>query len=182
VKLILLFAVALGAVACTGSTGESSDVADRLATDNALEILQQAQPVRYYPWSQVRESLLDIQAIQASTTATYSYGFTGNGTAPVWECPSIGVPIPSTAQITNPQKPAGYQDSATIAQMEPTGIFTGDSTGTYVICTLPDGSAYLQYWEGEVFASTVPMRWDDAAKRLVPVEGRSSTVEIKVGK
>ena len=37
--------------------------------------------------------------------------------------------------------------------MEQTGIFTGDSTGTYVMCVNDAGDPYAFYWEG--FVSTV---------------------------
>ena len=91
-------------------------------------------------------------------------------TLPLYSCPSIGDPIPITDQLTNPEKTAGRNSSSTaIGQMEPTGVFTGDSAGTNVICLGAGGEPYKLYWEGFVMASSVELIWDGSA--MVPKPG-----------
>jgi hypothetical protein len=45
--------------------------------------------------------------------------------------------------------------------MEPTGVYTGDSSGTYVVCIAPNGDKYLSYWEGFVQTEGGPAEWVD---------------------
>jgi len=80
-------------------------------------------------------------------------------------CPSIGFPTPTTAQLTNPLQDVGT--GGPIGQLEPNGVYTGDSTGTYVVCVAPNGTKYVSYWEGDVQTEGGPAHWDDTKGQIV---------------
>lgn len=134
--------------------------------------LQAAHPTPKFDRSQLRQNLIEIITAQAETTATTTFFFNQGVIDPVHVCPSIGFPIPSTAQLTNPEQKV-ENHSLTLPQVEPTGVYTGDSTGTYVICTDANGSAYANYWEGFVQTVTGPAKWDSDSK-AVELIGSSS--------
>lgn len=130
-----------------------------------LGVYLQAQPVPEFQSSQYRQNVIDIETAQADTTATTSFLFNQGVQDPITSCPSIGFPIPSTAQLTNPE--GKLQDySLVVGQMEATGVYTGDSTGTYVICVNAKGEAYASYWEGFVNTVTGPATWNTTTHQV----------------
>jgi len=147
------------AESCSGGT-----YADEEATDRQLLQYQKAQPIPFHEWSQYRATLISVDHAQATGTATTSFFFLAGRENPIRSCESIGYPVPSTAQITNPDqvRSGGY----VVGQMEPTGVFTGDSQGTYVVC-LVQGKAVPTYWEGEVQVEGGPAKWDKAQSMIV---------------
>lgn len=166
-----LVAVSLAATACNKDASKA-DRADKRVSDNIQQQFQTNQPVPQASRSQLRGNLIDILKFQTEGGSSWSYFFglgTGSG-KPLYSCPSIGDPIPITDQLTNPEKTAGRNSSSTaIGQMEPTGVFTGDSAGTNVICLGAGGEPYKLYWEGFVMASSVELIWDGSA--MVPKPG-----------
>lgn len=176
----LSLATMLAAAACDTGGATAKDAS---TSNKALQGLQQAQPAPSYPWSQLRQNLIDIENAQANTTITTTFFFTAGQqmTEPVMSCPSIGYPLPTTDQLTNPQQ--YYAGGATLPLNDPTGIFTGDSSGTYVICTFNingKNQAGPVYWEGDVFTAPGPATWDATAHHVV-MSG-DLTARAKVGK
>jgi hypothetical protein len=173
--------VVLAAAACTESTS-TADKREREQTDNLQEGYVLSQPIPTADWSQQRQTLIEIQRMQIETTPTWTYFFAVGraDAAPVGSCPSIGDPIPSTYQLTNPVKPVGdignNGGGVTIEQMESTGVFTGDSDATNVLCLTAEGKAYKVYWEGQVFSSTLEHVWD--GRQLVAKAGAQPTFEF----
>lgn len=85
----------------------------------------------------------------------------------VGSCPSIGFPIASTTQLTNPEVEKGPRESRiTLPQVEPTGVYTGESTGTYTICVDDEGRPYASYFEGYVQTVTGPATFRDGQVEL----------------
>lgn len=164
---VILVVGALGVAGC--GKQKSGDTLDRRTTDRISRRFTTAQPVPEGSFSQLRENLREIQRSQINVTQTSTFffarGASGTG-APVFDCPSIGYPIPSTAQLTNPSKE--YRGT-TIDQMEATGIYTGDSSGTYVICVNAAGKGYAVYWEGDVMTFTGPAEYDPATHQVALV-------------
>jgi hypothetical protein len=163
---LLLAAVLVGA-ACTEKK-EDPRRADEKISESALRDLQKAHPTPKFRRSQLRQNLVEIITAQAETTQTTTFFFNMGVGDPVHTCPSIGFPIPATAQLTNPQEKVKRHDLA-LPQVEPTGIYTGDSTGTYVICVDARGRAYADYWEGFIKTVTGPAKWDADAKTVALV-------------
>jgi hypothetical protein len=114
----------------------------------------------------MRQTLIDIQDLQAQGADTTSFFMTAVGSKPIFQCPSIGQPIASTTQLTNPQKvttfvvPYQGGGSEALAQEDPTGVYTGDSTGTNVLCVDGGGHKFIAYWEGEVMTVSGPAVWN----------------------
>ena len=161
------------ATACTGESN-SSVSKDETIAEQQLAQFQQAQPVPRFNSSQLRQNLIEIETAQANATLTTSFMFLMAGygtTGPIvsW-CPSIGFPIPATYQLTNPEQVVGY---TTVSQIEANGVYTGDTTGTYVICVGADGEPYAFYHEGFVSTVTGPAHWDNTKGEIV-MDGPSS--------
>ena len=96
---------------------------------------------------------------------------------PVFSCPSLGMPVANTAQLSNPQQVVGGSGgNTTIGQMDPYGVYTPSaSTGTYVICVNGSGAKYLMYWEGDVMTVASGATWN-YAKHSANVTGAPTAV------
>ena len=109
---------------------------------------------------------ISIAAIQALGEQTTSFFFNQGVKNPIMSCPSLGEPVASTTEITNPQQPdvtsggSNGNTAVTLGNMDPNGIYAGDSTGTYVLCVNGQGQQYAQYWEGFVDSVSGPATWD----------------------
>ena len=179
-RKLITVAVLAGIVALTACEEKPSAVKDdeRVAATQ-LDQFQKAQPVPQFNYSQLRQNLIEIETAQANATATTSFMFllAGSGaTGPlVHQCPSIGFPIPATYQLTNPQRGVegangrGYS----LPQIEANGVYTGDTTGTYVMCIGGDGKPFAFYHEGFVATVTGPAHWDNTLGEIV-MDGTSS--------
>ena len=177
----ILSTIAVGVIAVLALTGclddgkpTSEPAAEESAqAERSLDQFLKAQPAQQFTWSQLRQNLIEIQAAQANTTATTSFMFNVGVADPIDSCPSIGFAIPSTYQLTNPQQAIEvgvYGDpnpAVTIDQMENTGVYSGDSSATYVICVTEDGTGYPVYHEGFVYTVAGPATWDPDEKRVV---------------
>jgi hypothetical protein len=169
-----LLVVALGAGSCDGE--QSAVDADRAITNSQLERYQANQPVPAYDWSQYRQTVIDVETAQVHGVATTTFFFNQGVDNPVKVCPSIGFPVATTSQLTNPDQVIyAANGNVTVGQMEPTGVYTGDSTGTYVVCVSDKGTKYVTYWEGFVYTEGGPARWD-REQGLAVLEG-APTVE-----
>lgn len=178
-------AVTAGALLlCAGSCDDDADNARKSDEDAAgaqLGQYQQAQPVPKFTSSQLRQNLIEIESAQVHTTATTSFMFllagSGETGALVHWCPSIGFPIPASYQLTNPQQKTG---DVAVPQLEANGVFTGDTTGTYVMCVGEDGKPFAFYHEGYVSTVTGPAHWDNSKGEIV-MDGPSSVEFTKAG-
>ena len=184
-KFITLAAVAVVAVltltGCTGGNNAATQ-ADQAASNSQLQRLQANQPIPQSDWSQYRQTAIDVELAQIHGVATTTFFFNQGTPNPIAMCPSIGFPVPTTAQLTNPDQIA-YNGSGSgggygvISQLEPNGTYTGDSSGTNVVCVAPSGATYIQY--AEEIAHTVggAAHWDKA-QGVIILDGEP-TVEAK---
>lgn len=163
VALVAFFGLA--ASSCDDG-GKSSNKSDEAVSDRIQGRMQDSQPTPEFDFSQQRQNLIEILTAQADTTQTTSFFFL-EGVGLVGQCPSIGFPIPSTAQLTNPSAEKGPRESRVVLpQIEPNGIYSGESTGTYTICVDDDGKAYASYFEGYVQTVTGPADFVDGKIKL----------------
>lgn len=156
--------VVLGVSACTH--GQNAQQREQAAQQADTSSLISNQPIPHYNWSQIRQTLIDAQDIAANGTATTSFFFNMGSRDPITSCPSLGLPVPNTAQLSNPEQlvPVTGQWGGghdVLPQMDPYGIYSpAASEGTYVVCLNGSGKPYVNYWEGPVQTVTVPATWD----------------------
>lgn len=159
---VTLAVVAFGAAACHGNGGAVK--ANQSAENAQLGIYNQTQPVPQFNKSQLRQTLIEIEMAQSKPTPTTTFFFNLGSSDPFSQCPSIGFPVATTDQVTNPQQLArtggNYNVDGVIPQIDPNGIYSGDSTGTYVLCLNDSGTPYAAYWEGYVYTVSGSAKWD----------------------
>ena len=178
----IIGAICVGLVLTAGScdgTPDATDKDEQVAADQLAQF-QLSQPVPQFNYSQLRQNLIEIETAQANGSVTTSFMFlmgSAGTTGPMlYSCPSVGFPIPATFQITNPMQTAGGSNGASYVwpQLEANGVYTGDTTGTYVMCIGDDGKPFAFYWEGFVATVTGPAHWDNTKGEIV-MDGTSST-------
>ena len=173
-------AVAVGALAgCNGNSGQATENQQQRQDTNSLV---NNQPIPHFNYSQIRQTLIDAETIAANGTQSTSFFFQMGNQDPVFSCPSLGMPVANTAQLSNPQQIAGSNGSAAISQMDPYGVYAPSaSTGTYVICVNGSGTKYLEYWEGDVMTIASGATWNAATHSLKVTGAPTATVHTKPG-
>lgn len=158
----ILATVALALTACTGneeSEQAGSNLRDEQRANNiSLDRMADSQPIPSFDWSQERQTLLDTLALRAQGAQTTTL-FTITGVGIIAWCPSIGAPVPSTFQSTAGQQYVDISGDATrqnfpVDQMEPTGIYPGDTDATWTLCLDDNGKKFGVYWEAPVSSIT----------------------------
>ena len=171
--LAVIAALGLSIAGCTSNpSAPSGQQQENRAQQQDTTSLVNDQPIPHFNYSQIRQTLIDAETISADGTQTTSFFFQMGDPDPVFSCPSLGMPVANTAQLSNPQQvvhdsyPTGGA-ALTVGQMDPNGIYApAASTGTYVICVNSSGASYLQYWEGDVMTVTSAATWDSATHTL----------------
>jgi len=179
----LILSGGAAAAGCTHSPNVQQQ--EQAAQQADTQSLENSQPLPHYSYSQIRQTLIDAQTMEADGTQTTSFFFNLGTPKPVFTCPSLGEPVANTDQLSNPEQVipvsgawGGGHD--TLPQMDPNGIYTGSSSqGTYVLCVNGSGKPYLQYWEGNVMTVGAGAVWDDGKGQVV-VNG-APTAELHVG-
>lgn len=182
--LVLLVSVS----ACTNDKpADDANVKDKVSSGEILKKAQTAQPVPQFGYSQIRQTLIDAQTAQANSTQTTSFFFINGVPDPTFTCPSIGFPVAGTSQLTNPEQLTreylgsnwGY-NTGVIKQIDPNGIYSGDTSATFVLCVEASGKPYLHHAEEIVHAVAGPAVWDKAG-RTIKITG-DPTFKVNVGK
>lgn len=169
---------ATGAVVLTGcSHGNAGTQEDKKVSNAQLERYQKNQPIPQSDWSQYRQTVIDIEQAQIHGVATTTFFYNQGSNRPVKSCPSIGFPVATTSQLTNPEQTQthGSDGIATIGQLEPNGVYTGDSTGTYVVCVASGGAKEITYWEGFVETEGGAAHYDSKTGQIV-LDGEPTVV------
>lgn len=180
-------AIVIIALAGCTSGNPSGAVQEQRDSNNIEKTFLLNQPPPHFSHSDIRATAISIEAIQALGEQTTSFFFNQGVKNPIFSCPSLGEPVASTTQITNQQQveslavPHSQGAAVTIGNMDPNGIYAGDSTGTYVLCVNASGTPYAQYWEGFVDSVSGPARWD-AAKGQIIVTGAPTMPTCKIEK
>jgi hypothetical protein len=189
-KKIITSIVAAGALAaaltaCTGAPNAQQQEDQQQQQD--AKSLEASQPIPHYNYSQIRQTLIDAETISADGTQTTSFFFQMGDADPVFSCPSLGMPVANTAQLSNPLQP--YQGSANtdgsdvVAQIDPNGIYAPSaSSGTYVVCVNGAGQNYLQYWEGDVMTVAAAAEWNAATHSLKVIGAPTAAIDAKAAK
>jgi hypothetical protein len=181
----LLIATGIATSSCSSKDYEpSAEQKDRAATENIMKDYGQTQPIPKMNRSQVRESLIEIQKLEARATSTYSVERAMDGRV-LRLFPSIGYPIPGGTSLTNPLQPTctGYSNGyscTTIGQAETTGVFIpSTSEGTRIIEVLPDGSKVAFYSESKISTYAYPVVQKDAYQ-VIPAGKAPENSKLKI--
>lgn len=182
--VVLAATITMVAASCTSNTAASQD---QSKVNNQLNTFEQTQPIPFNNWSQYRQTLIDVEQAEIHGVATTSFFFNTGVQDPIKMCPSIGYAVSATSQLTNPtqvsnggQNPNTSNENVTIDQSEPNGAYTGQSTGTYVVCVSPDGTKRPDYWEGWVETEPGAAHWDSATHQII--DDGHTTVNTKTNK
>lgn len=169
---VLALAAVTGSTAagCTsGSSGSSGNQQESAQQSVDTTTLVTALPVPDFATSEIRKNLIEVEAIEALGVKSTSFAFQQGDPNPIWSCPSEGLPVPVTDELTNPYQ-AQYANGGTnseagvaVGQMDPNGIYQGDGSGTDVLCLDSSGDPYVHYWEGNVDSVTANATWDTSS-------------------
>lgn len=169
----ILAAAVLVLAACSHSSTQSGTALEGSSSAATEKLFLVNQPPPIFAHSEIRAVATEVEAIQALGEQTTSFFLTMGIQDPQFSCPSLGEPVASTSEITNPQQLVkdtnpGHNNStaATLGNMDPNGIYPGNSDGTYVLCVNADGQPYAVYWEGPVASVSGPAVWDYTTHRL----------------
>jgi hypothetical protein len=167
---VLAVAAGLSLSACSSDSPKSVTVNDQKQGAKQQDIYRKNQPVPLYDWSQYLQTLIDMEGAQVHGVATTSFFFNQGVRQPIEVCPSIGFQVPSTSQLTNPlqlitnndnSNGGSYLQSGVVGQQDPNGAFTGDSSGSYVVCVGPGGKKWYHDAEENTHVVGGPAHWDD---------------------
>lgn len=170
-----LAACSTGDNSSSSTVQQSGAVQEQNAQVTDTNNLVNDQPVPIFSWSQYRQTLIDVEEIEANGENTTTFGISNNGVL-IWHCSSLGMPVPADAQLSNPDQiiadpnGGGYQlnqGSLLLPQQDPIGAYTGPTTGTNTLCVGPGGKQYIQYWEGYTDAVSGPATWDATTHQVV---------------
>lgn len=175
-SIFVAVAAVTALVALSGCDSTSSSVSnDKQMSNTILDRYQKNQPIPQFDWSQYRQTMIDVETAQANGVATTTFFYNLGSNVPIKSCPSIGFPVASTAQLSNPQQvvyggTGGSGDYGVVSQVEPNGVYTGPSSGTYVVCVTPSGAKAIDYWEGDVETEGGSAHFD-ATKGQIVLDG-----------
>ena len=181
-KIVIPALVIAAALALTGCTADLSTAAekDSALTNGQLNTYSANQPIPKSNWSQYRQTIIDTELAQIHGVATTTFFFNMGSNIPLKTCPSIGFPVASTAQLTSPDQATGsYSAPAVVSQQEPNGVYTGVSSGTYVVCVSADGKKRINYWEGSVETEGGAAHFDTKTMQIVDYGGSTVVTVTK---
>lgn len=174
----LALVTTLGVTVAACDDGTQAQKSERQQAAAGIDNLLRAQPVPAFGFSQIRQNLIELQTALANGTTTTTAFLNMGSNDPVFMCSSIGAPIAATTELTNPLQTEKHTSdgggNTVLNQMDPTGVYTGDSSGTYVMCVGQNGQVNPVYWEGTVMTAFGPAHWDKAAHQLV-IDGPSGS-------
>ena len=185
---ILVLAALLSVFVLAACGAESGSKIEANITDKALKWFNDHQPIPFFKYSAIRSHLIQIETHLAKDEDTWTVIISNNMFVDPYVCPSKGFPIPATTQLTSPDKKVGGDnDTTTIAQMDPTGVYPPPQTeGTYILCVQtvgPDkGTTGLVYSEPGAITFPYAVRIVEKANghfTIVPVEDSPVTVKIE---
>jgi hypothetical protein len=175
--LVVLVLVAT-ANSCDSGTTKKNSANNRTETEaiaSSFRQIHESNPIKVFKTSQEYDTLQDVLTLRAEGTHGTAVVTTFDGTL-LWWCPTLGAPIPSTYQISNPSAfvdppDKGGQTDVLVAQGEPTGVYPGDSTATWVLCLDDHGTPFGQYDEANI-------RWTSGIVEGLPADKRARVDEI----
>ena len=188
-KLLAAFIAVVLVVAACGAQQTSSTSQEQNVVNSQQDQYNKAQPIPFYDYSLQRQALIDIYNSQNQDSQTWDVVTSYSGQF-LFQCEAVGWPIPADSQLSNPLQvvvgdSAGSSSNyayGTVGQAEPNGIYTGNTQGTYILCSRPDGKISPVYTENNVQMFPFPVKVDPTTGAITDAGGASSiTVTVKAG-
>lgn len=158
-SILLSIAAVLALTACPSNSDEQKKGGEtakeeQQAIQTGFNRLSDSQQIPVFDWSQERQTVIDVETIRATGATSTTAGYL-EGIGMIWWCPSAGAPVPSTYQLSGTTQYVDLPGDESrelygIDQGEPTGIYVGDSSGTWTLCLDDNGNKFAKYWEGYV--------------------------------
>ncbi len=174
--LVVIFTI-LASACSPEDSGQRQSAREReeQATGRAMNRMTQSQQVPEFDYSQERQTLIDVLTVRAEGTHGTAVAVALDGTM-LWWCPTLGAPVPSTYQLTNPDQVTGrgganHYEGQVIAQAEPTGVYSAASAATWVVCLDDNGTSFGMYEEANV-------RWTSGVVNGLDKDRRARVDEI----
>ncbi len=144
---------------------------EQKAVQTGFNRLSNSQQVPTFDWSQERQTVIDVETIRATGATSTTAGYL-EGIGLIWWCPSAGAPVPSSYQLSGSTQWVDLPDDNSrelfsIDQGEPTGVYIGQSSGTWTLCLDNNGKKFAKYWEGYVDSTIGIINSYPADKRVV---------------
>jgi hypothetical protein len=170
-KLGWIVAIALAILGLLTACGGQSNGVGKEAGQASVGINQilNNQPVEAFKYSQYRTEAQQIEAAQASTLQTTTFYFLPGVPNPIKVCLSVGYPIDSDTEISNPQQAvaSGTNGLTSIGQMDPNGVYLGPSTGSYSECVRDDKALAIDYGQELEHTEAGLAKWDPVNHQIV---------------
>lgn len=183
--LFLLVLIAILLSAC-GQENTGGLREEQQRTANQATQYSDSQPIPVFEWSLERQVMIELYKARNNAVGTFSYVLNPYDNSIMFECASVGYPIPGGTQLTNPQqltwrKEHGNYIEGVLPMMEPNGTYSPDnSANTYIMCVNDDGTISPIYVEWYVWTFPYPMH--SVEGKLVRVEGAESSIKIETSK
>jgi hypothetical protein len=190
IGLGLVVILTAGQSGCDGEPQPASAAQMEQRSQNLqMEQFLRNQPVPSFDWSLERHMLIQLYTARQKATNTFSVvqsEFTGKI---LWECASIGFPLPYATQLTNPMQVSGDThcggqcgvSAVAIGQQEPNGLFPpATADGTWVPCVDDKGKITPVYEERKVTTFLRPVIEKDGT--LVPDPASKPSLSIEPSK
>lgn len=177
--LAVLAATTLSACDTTSTTSDNGNATTNAQQANDDQQYAFVQPLPFFPFSQIRQNVIEAEAIDALGINSTIFFFVPGIDHPIFSCAGVGVPVPATDQLSNPwvaQWSSGTTNNnyavagVPVGQQEPDGVFAGDTSGTNSLCLNNTGQQFLGYNEAYDVAFTAPAHWN--ANALGPGKGQ----------
>lgn len=156
------------------SPSDKNRESEEASIATGFERVIRSQQIPTFDWSQERQTLIEVLTVRAEGSHGTAEVTALDGTL-LWWCPTAGAPIPSTYQLSNPDQVVTpgpkERGTATVAQGEPTGAYTGESDATWVLCLDDNGKAFAKYDEAQI-------RWTSGTVSGLPADKRAHVDEI----
>ena len=179
---VLLILIVLGVGCASDNERYTAKATEEKQVGKQQALYVATQPPPYFDWSQQRDIMIQIYKAQNEAIYTYSYTQSPYTGKIMWESATFGFPIAGGTQLTNPEQTVtAYQSLATIAQAEPNGLYSPESSrGTWVLCVNEDGSISPAYIEDDVKCFTTPMKEVDG--KMTPIGGSTASIKLNIKK
>jgi len=165
-SLLIICFILIASFTLSGCTLEdSANSKESNQVGQQQKVYVENQPVPAFDWSLERHIFTEIYKARNNAVITYSYVRNFNGQV-YFKCKSIGFPLPSNMQLTNPEAlydwngdgEPSMSDATALPQAEPNGLYSSPSTsGTYVMCLNSDGTVSPAYFEDNIETHMSPL-------------------------